>query len=304
MKKFAGLTLLIAFAIALLAAPSLTSVNAQDSEPEDREIHVRGTNPQTIGQYPHSFSYDGSDVRGQEWGFFELHLDSGSDTGLMYGRFHVDSYQVDADLLVEDAVITVIYPLFGMPTDTAPAYWQGGIAVDTLLHGDSGQEAPVLPTVFNETASWGPALVFIDGEHYTGDEEFMGVENVYGLMTGHMMLSEMVRDPESGEVWNADQSDYFSPMDPGNGSIFSDDISLLHLVAHTDTRDTEAFPPFTMFLHVNFYDIERDIDPIEVEYLTWEAYAEMDEETWGSLLDEWLALVDATEAELYAEESE
>ena len=248
MKKFTILALTLLFVSALLIVPAV-NVNAQDGGDEDRptEFHIRGHSVQAIGQYPDSFSYDGSGVRAQEWGFFEIHVDAETDTGLMIARFHVDSHQLDAETLLEDSVITVVYPIFGLPTNTAPEYWEGGVADYLDLHGDSGSEAPVLPTLFNNFGSWGPSIVFVDGEQYMGDAEFLGEENVFGMTTGHTMFSEMVRNPETGEVFAEDGETIFSPADPGNGSIYSDEITLLHVVAHTDTRDQEAFPPFTMF---------------------------------------------------------
>lgn len=300
MKKFTIISLTLLFVVALLIVPTL-NVSAQDGgddEDQPTAFHIRGYNVQAIGQYPDSFSYDGTAVRPQEWGFFEIHIDAETDTGLMIARFHVDSHQLDAETLLEDAVITVVYPVFGLPTDTAPEYWEGGIADYLDLHGDSGSEAPVLPTLFNNFGSWGPSVVFVNGEQYMGDAEFLGAENVFGLTTGHTMFSEMVRNPETGEVFAEDGETYFSPADPGNGSIYSDEITLLHVVAHTDTRDSEAFPPFTMFLHINFYDFE-EVDALEdVEYLTWDAMADMDEEGWDTLVDSWLALADEIETEV------
>ncbi len=301
-RILASLVALSILLIALLAAPS---INAQDDGGEGpTEFHIRGASVQAIGQYPDSFSYDGSEVRPQEWGFFEIHIDAETDTGLMFARFHLDNHQLDSETLLEDSTVTVIYPLFGLPTDTMPEYWEGGIADYTFLHGDSGQEAPVLPTIWNTFGSWGPSLIFVDGEQYMGDETFLGDDNVFGFTTGHTMYSANVRNPETGEVLNADGSAPFSPMEPGNGSVFDEEVGLLHVVAHTDTRDAEAFPPFTMFLHINFYDVE-EIEPIEdLEYLTWETMAELDAdgETWEDRVAGWLELVDAVQEELFGEE--
>ena len=57
-------------------------------------------------------------------------------------------------------------------------------------------------------------------------------------------------------------------------------------------------------MHINFYNFE-EIDALEdVEYLTWEDMAEMDEEAWAELVDGWLALADDIEAEVEADMAE
>lgn len=300
MRKFIILSFIVVLALAALSLPSSNSVTAQDDD-LPTEFHVRGTGPQIIGQYPDSFSYDGSQVRPQDWGFFEIHFDAEADQGLAISRFHVAEHALDAETTIEDAVVTVVYPLFGMPDEsTMPAYWEGGIADYLDLHGDSGNEAPVLPTLFNNFGSWGPSLVFVDGEQYMGDEEFMGEENTRGLITGHTMWSEMVRNPETGEVFASDEETYFNPAEPGNGSVFSEDMELLHVVAHTDARDTENFPPFTMFLHVNFHDVE-EVEPLDIDYLSWEDMADMTPEAWDELVASWLELADEIEADVNAD---
>lgn len=300
LKRFIVLAFVAVLALSVVGLPQV-NVQAQEDGDGPTEYHLRGTNPQMIGQYPDAFRYDGSDVRPLDWGFFEIHVDAENDVGIMFSRVHVNEHQLDADTLLEDSVITVIYPLFGTPTSTMPDYWQNGVAVRTDLHGDTGHEAPVLPTVYNELASWGPVIVLVDGEVYEADEEFMGQENVLNLMSGHTMFSEMVRNPETGEVFNADGTDFYKPTEPSNGSIFSDEVTLLHVVAHTDTRDQENFPPNTMFLHINFYDFE-EIEPLEgIEYLTWEDMVDMTPERWEELLDGWLELIDQVEDDVRAE---
>jgi hypothetical protein len=310
-RKFLSILLIVGTLLALTV-----TISAQDDE-EQTVFHLRGTTVVTIGEYPDNFSYDGSNVVNTELpGFFELHVDSESDTGVMFARFYVSEYQMDADTLLEDAQITVIYPLFGAPTGIMPEYWEGGIATDVLLHGDSGQEAPVLPTAFNDVASWGPALVFVNGEQVMGAEEIMGVPNVMGAFAGHVMYTNEVRDPDSGVVYNAALDAPFSPMAPSDGIESDDDASLLHLIVRTEERDDAAFPPFSMFMHVNFLDVvELEMDQInpmlmEMEPMTFDAMngmmesMEMEEvqAALGEQMGQLMGLIDMTEAELFPEE--
>ena len=296
----------VIFTIFILLILSSISVIAQDDE--QTEFHLRGTVVQRIGQYPDNFSYDGSDVVDLEQpGFFEMHLDAENNVGLMFSRFYVESYQLNADTLLEDAQITVIFPLFGAPTGIMPDYWEGGIATDVLLHGDSGHEAPVLPTVFNDVASWGPALVFVDGEQLMGAEEIMGAPNIMGAFAGHMMYSNEVRDPETGLVANAEGDGSYSPMVPSDGIAYEDSSNLFHLIVRTEVRDDAAFPPFSMFMHFNFLEIE-EIDALEMEmdFPTFESLMGMMEgmemeamqEQMGQMVGDWLMMADMVEEAL------
>jgi hypothetical protein len=305
--------LLTTMSLLVILVFGIIGVQAHGDEEDVTDINVRGTVVQAIGQYPDTMTYNGEGVIDLEMpGFYELHLDAENNVGLMFARFYVKSYQLNADTLLEDAQITVISPLFGSPTGIMPEYWEGGVATDVLLHGDSGQEAPVLPTVFNKAASWGPALIFVDGEQLMGAEKIMGAPNVMGAFAGHMMYSNEMRDPETGFVANADGDEPFSPMQPANGNAYDEDANLLHLIIRTEERDDEAFPPFTMFMHFNFLDVQ-EIDPLEdMDFMSFEGVGQMMKdmemsavkEQLGMAMGQWLSLVDDVEASLADEESE
>ena len=77
--------------------------------------------------------------------------------------------------------IRIVYEEFS----EGSAFWEGGIADFVYLHGDSGQEAPVMPKVKSYLASWGPADVYANGEL------------IYQDLIGHMMYTEGSRDGET-----------------------------------------------------------------------------------------------------------
>ncbi len=299
MSKSKRMSVVLGLLLVLVTGVLIGATHAQEGdEGEPSEFHLRGTSVVRIGQYPDSFSYDGSDVEPLERpGFFELHLDATNDVGLMIGRFYVDQYQLNADTLLEDSQITVVYPLFGFNNDLEPEYWEGGITDFIPLHGDSGNEAPVLPAVWNDVASWGPAVVFIDGEQWQGGTNMVSETNPLGALYGHMMYTNLVRDPETGFVSNSTGDAPYSPMAPSDVVPFDMDAKMLHLVVRTDERDQNAFPPFTTFMHFNFLDVE-EIEPLQdVEYLTWdEALNDLTPEDIQGLFDQWLALADEIEA--------
>lgn len=218
------------------------------------EFHIQGSQVRLIGGYGDNMDYSGENVQVGE-GSAELHLDADGNTGSIVVTFTVDRFNPSKDIDLENATVTLIYPLFGFPPGVdMPEYMEGGIADNMILHGDSGQEAPIMPNVRNAVASWGPVLVFVNGEQLMGAETMMGMPNPMGAFLGHMMYSDVVRDPETQAVFNADGSGSYSPMDPSNGSVVVEDISLLHLIVRSEVEDPDNFPGFDFFIHVNFED--------------------------------------------------
>lgn len=218
------------------------------------EFHVQGSQVQLIGGYGDNMDYSGENVQAGE-GSIELHLDADGDTGSIVASFTVARFNPSKDIDLENAMVTLIYPLFGFPPGVEmPEYMEGGIADNVELHGDSGNEAPILPNVRNAVATWGPVLVFINGEQLMGAETMMGMPNPMGAFLGHLMYTDVVRDPDTEGVFNSDGSGAYSPMDPSNGSVVSDTISLLHLIVRSEVEDPDNFPGFDFFLHVNYED--------------------------------------------------
>ena len=66
--------------------------------------------------------------------------------------------------------------------DEGSDFWEGGIADFVWLHGNTGQEAPVMPKVRTMLGSWGPADVYVNDEL------------IYEGLVGHMMYTEGSRD--------------------------------------------------------------------------------------------------------------
>lgn len=123
--------------------------------------------------------------------------------------------------------------------------------MNVYLHGATGAAEPVLPTVFNLIATWGPAEVTLDGEPF---------ENPYDgptpMWVTHTMTTPGVRDPD-GAVRMAN-GDIYSPelrdQDPANDY---DDLEF-HDLPGPDS--TESFPPATSFFyHLSFEDVVVEI---------------------------------------------
>ncbi len=132
------------------------------------------------------------------------------------------------------------------------------VTTNVYLHGDTTAGGPVLPTVFNLLATWGPAEVTLNGEPF---------ENPYDgptpLWAAHTMLTEGVRG-EDGTVRNT-SGGIFSPMNPGDGAVDMDDLEL-HVVFH-DVPGPEMTgnfpPPLSFFYHLTFENVKVEISGLE-----------------------------------------
>ncbi len=113
---------------------------------------------------------------------------------------------------------------------------------NVMLHGDTGNEAPVMPTLFNYFATWGPAKIFVNGKE------------VIPMIGSHTMLSERSRG-EDGAIRNHDGTPY-SPMAKVKTGFTDPSGIEFHVVAHTTQPDPNNFPPHTGWIHLNFSDVK------------------------------------------------
>ena len=131
------------------------------------------------------------------------------------------------------------------------------MTTNVFLHGDTTAGGPVLPTVFNYLATWGPAEVKLNGELF---------ENPYDgptpLWAGHTMTTVGVRNSD-GQVLTQD-GEIYSPMASNNGLVDNDDLEF-HLVFHeAPMPNTTNFPPpHQFFYHLTFEDVQLEISQPE-----------------------------------------
>lgn len=260
------------FLVALLLVPGLAAA-AQVQGPV---WHLEASDPYVVGGYGDNMVYDGSDIR-HGTGAIEIHVDSDRDVGFISGWFQVPRFNPSADLDVENALVGFVQPLFGAPPGAPqPEYWEGGIAAGKHLHGDSGNEAPIIQSVNTPLATWGPVLVFLNGKQLMNPDKIMGMENPMGLYLGHMMYTEWNRDDQF-RILKSDGTCCYSPMSPGDAKVIDPDRFLVHMVARSDTEDRNNFPAFDWFFHANFSTI-RDAEPKDIPELTWEKMSSMSQQ--------------------------
>lgn len=128
------------------------------------------------------------------------------------------------------------------------------VTTNVYLHGDSGAAAPIIPTVLNLLATWGPAEITHNGIPF--DNPYDGpVPN----WAGHTMTTEGLRGKDgsvrttTGEIYN--------PSKAANGAIDHNDLEF-HLVFHDApgaSKTTSVPPPFSFFYHITFEDVKIKI---------------------------------------------
>jgi hypothetical protein len=238
-KLMVAAVLLVLSSWAVLADGSPEQVDYMTFEGRHKDVwKLEASQGLLIGGYGDNFNYDGSKVVPID-GTATVELNAKENTGLMEVSFTGTITPEKGKTYAGD--IRVVYDEF----DDGSEFWEGGIADFVWLHGDTGQEAPVMPKIRAYLSTWGPADIYVDGEL------------IYENLVGHMMYTEGSRDKETFAIYNESGSGYYSPKDPSNGSIAHPDETEIHFVAHTVDPDEGNFPPHTVWLHLNFRDVEE-----------------------------------------------
>jgi hypothetical protein len=125
-----------------------------------------------------------------------------------------------------------------------------GITHNVYLHGDTGAGMPVLPTVYNHLALWGPVDVTLNGQPFINPFELPAPQ-----WLGHTMVTEGVREPD-GTVRDRNGGIYSPMLDAANGYVDPSDLEV-HLVFHDERFPTTASHPnlYSFFYHLVFEDV-------------------------------------------------
>lgn len=128
------------------------------------------------------------------------------------------------------------------------------ITTNVYLHGDTTAGGPVLPTLFNLIATWGPAKVTLNGAPF--DNPYDGP---LPMWIGHTMTAVGVRN-DDGSVRTI-SGDIFNPSKLSEGKVNVDELEF-HLVFH-DAPGPEMTgnipPPLSFFYHLTFSEVKLKI---------------------------------------------
>lgn len=125
------------------------------------------------------------------------------------------------------------------------------ITTNVYLHGDTKAGGPVLPTMFNLIATWGPVKITLNGAPF--DNPYDGP---LPMWIGHTMTAVGVRN-DKGSVRTI-SGDIFNMSKASEGKVNVDELEF-HLVFH-DAPGPEMTanvpPPLSFFYHLTFSDVK------------------------------------------------
>ncbi|MDT8369126.1 MAG: hypothetical protein RQ745_07950 [Longimicrobiales bacterium] len=242
---------LTGLATVALVGSAVTVGLAQDG-PKERPGEMPGrwqieaTDARIIGGYGHNFAYDGENVRPLE-GTARMTLDTEAGTGELEINIRTTAESGPLHFSKDQSWsgdIRIVQKLNTNQMDAAR------IVEEAWLHGDTGNEAPVMPKLFNYFATWGPSTIWVNGEE------------VVPMIGSHTMFSEESRNA-AGKIVNA-AGEVYTPMKQDKTGYTNPDETEFHYVAHTTQPDSDNFPPHTAWLHLHFSDVQVDQKPAGV----------------------------------------
>jgi len=207
------------------------------------EWHLRATEAKIIGGYGKenwgNLAYSGDGVVAVD-GEAEIQVNSESDEGSMVATFTGTIRPTK-----EQEFTGVIRLEFDVSSgEGAPPWREGGASDFIMIHGDTGQEAPLVPAVTCYLCTWGAGKLFVDDE-------------LVHEAISHFMWTPIIRD-ENQVVWaDEERTTTYTPAEPGKGITARPTESQLHFVFF-DPRvpDPDNYPPMGWFLKVNFDQVE------------------------------------------------
>ena len=200
--------------------------------------HIRATGARIIGGYGDNFAYDGQNVRPLE-GHAEATIDPATGKGKVTVKVRTTGASGPIAFSGDKKRTGEIEIVQRLDTETMG---KARIATDVFLHGDTGNEAPVMPRIYNYFATWGPSTITVNGEE------------AVPMIGSHTMFTEQARGA-NGKIQRG--STVYHPARVQDKTGFTDPDQLeFHYVAHTSEPDPDNFPPHSAWIHLHFSDVE------------------------------------------------
>ena len=214
---------------------------AVPAQSPSKVFHAAGSNAWIAGGYGDNLVFTGENYNKTD-GFITIDVNDETNEGMLVAQWEVEDWKYDASAPRAKGTMKVVWTDFFGEAD----FMDGGIVSNLVLHGDTGKEAPVLPTLFSHSSGWGSADVYLNDEM------------IYDDIVAHYMVHDSTRDPVTNAVHTRDGVGIFVPAlkggDAGDGFTYPDRI-LTTLIVHTDVKDPNNLPPFTMFMRIHFQNM-------------------------------------------------
>ena len=208
---------------------------------------IEASDARIIGGYGDNFAYDGENVRPIR-GSATMSLDTEAGTGHLEINLRTtpESGPIRfSDGRTFEGDIRIVQRLDTEQMDMAR------VQEEVWLHGDTGNEAPVMPKIYNYFATWGPSTIWVNGEE------------VVPMIGSHTMFTEQARN-DAGRIVN-DEGRVYSPRLQDKTGFTNPQETEFHYVAHTSEPDQDNFPPHTAWIHLHFDDVNVIEKPSAVD---------------------------------------
>jgi eukaryotic-like serine/threonine-protein kinase len=210
-------------------------------KPKTANWVIEATGGFVMGSPTARFSYDGK-TNAPIAGKIRFDVNAEDDTGDV-------TMELDGALTYKQGVTkTGRWKIVQKNYSSDQPFFQGGVATDVTMHGDSGQEAPFYPTMQGALATWGDADLYLDGEL---------VESDLGI---HTMYTKGVRTHQH-EVVKGDKTCCYDPQNTTDGHIDETKEQLIVLLFTKGMYTAGAPGPNTVWLEVYFTDVKVSSRP-------------------------------------------
>ena len=242
MKNSARLLYGLGFATLLATTTAFATVRSGDRTAGEAEAtagtwRLEATGVRIVGGYGQNFAYNGENVRWLD-GKAEIEVDASSGTARIVIEVETTDESGPIRYSKDDSwsgKIRIVQQLNTSQMEGAR------IEEGLMLHGDTGNEAPVMPNIYNYFATWGPSKIWVNGEE------------VVSMVGSHTMFSEQARG-QNGRIENSSGAVY-SPMAQVKTGFVNSNETEFHFVAHTMQPDQNNFPPHTAWIHLHFSNV-------------------------------------------------
>jgi formylglycine-generating enzyme required for sulfatase activity len=152
---------------------------------QTQDWDINGTNGFAMGDPVNTMSYNGKTATPLTNDAIHITLNSGKKTGQVVVEFDGElTYSVlnnkTTKLVSKSGHWQIVHNTF----NDSKTFYQGGVAVNVTMHGSSGHEAPIYPTLTSTLSTWGWSDVSVDGQP------------LLSHIGTHMMISQGVRNDQ------------------------------------------------------------------------------------------------------------
>lgn len=196
---------------------------------------IEATTGYVVGSPSNEHAYDGVE-RTPITGKFRIDVNPDTDKGTITGEFTA-AIVIRKGQAAQSGTWTFTHDVF----QGRKPFYQGGVGENISMHGDSGNEGPIFPTMNGIVATWGAGKISLDGTLLVPELNF------------HVMYTDGLRDGQLRILKSADLCCY-SPQEPGKGFVGSPKMQLVILMSTGEIYSADDLskgqPPIRLELYL------------------------------------------------------